>query len=323
MKAIKFLTRIVVVLLCGIIFTDSALATKKSQGQSLDRIIVIVNDTPIMQSELDNAIDTLKQQSMGSNTPLPPDSVLRKKMLDQLIDRKLQLLVADQSGMHISDAQVNQAIDTIAKQNNISSAELLQKVAAEGITASDYRKEIREELILQQLQQQEVGAKITISPDEVKSLSHAKQPQTGGEKEYHLEDFLITLPDNPSAADLDNAKKVADALLIQLRQGVTQNNNSVDLGWRKASEIPTEFSSQAVSMKKDAFAGPIQTANGLHIIRLLDVRTANAAATAQTNDVSPQKEAEQMLYQQKFEKALKTWLAKLRSEAVINMHPDN
>lgn len=324
MKTSQFFLRFGFIFLCSFMLTQTTFAAKKSSGESLDRIVVIVNDAPIMQSELDAAIDSVKKQSMANNMPLPAESVLRKQMLDQLIDRKLELQIADQAGMHVTDQQVNEAIATIAKQNNVSVDDLNKKVTSEGMSLADYHKEIREELLLQQLQQQEVGAKITITPEEVKAYMGSKQNAavTTGEKEYHLEDILIALPDNATPADITNAKNQAALLLAQLRKGTPAQDNT-DLGWRKLGEIPAEFSNQAMTMKKGTFSEPIQTANGFHIIHLLGVRNASAPAAANTDNLPPEKEAEQMVYQKKFEKALHDWVTKLRGDAVINMHPDN
>lgn len=321
MRHVKIFLTLSFVFLLGTFGMPSALA-KKSNAQMLDHIVVIVNDTPIMESELDTAIEGYKRQAMANNMPLPAESVIRKQALDQLIDRKLELMIADQSGMHVTDEQLNKAIATIAQQNNMSVDELNKKVQAEGLSLTDYHKEIREEILLQQLQQQEVGAKITITPDEVKTFMQSPQStqQNTGEKEYHLEDILVDLPDNASPADVTNAKTKAAEMLNQLKHGAAIKNNN-DLDWRKLGEVPAEFSNHVLTMKTGTFAGPIQTANGFHIIHLLGVRTAKTAATQNAN-IPSEKQAEELLYQQKFEKALNDWLKKLRGDAVINMHPD-
>jgi peptidyl-prolyl cis-trans isomerase SurA len=308
----------------------------KSHGQSLDSIIAIVNDTVITQSDLDKTIAGIKNQLMASNAPVPAPDVLRKQVLEQIINRKLQLQAAEQAGVRIKDEQMDKAISNIAAGNKMSVADLYQRVVAQGMSKEDYRKEIREEMTLQQIAQQEAGAKISITPEEVKSFLRAKSWQKDSNvpavKEYHVEDLIVLLPETASADQIAAAKKQADDLVTKAHQGMSYSaiasaeatNKTVeesDLGWRKLSEIPSAFAAKIDTMKKGSVIGPIQTANGFHIIHLVDQR--QATSTAANNVGTPtESEAQQMLYQQKMDAAVKKWVARLRNQAVINMHPD-
>jgi peptidyl-prolyl cis-trans isomerase SurA len=327
----KSFYRSVFVMMCGLLLATTSIAANE---QSLDGIVATVNDGVITQSELDHAMNLVKKQMSASNEAPPAPSVLRKKVLEQIVNRKLQLQVAEQAGIKASDAQVNQAIERIATGNKITVAALYQTVAQQGLTVEAYRKEIREEITLQQLQQAEVGSKVNVTPDEVKQFMHSKAWQTNAntgtaESEYRIDDILLTLPDNASATEKQTVKNHATDILNKLRQGMTlkaaANGNASslqdnDLGWRKLSEIPSAFTDTVSSMKSHEFAGPVETSNGFHIIRLVAVRsvgnnTSNVAAP-------DEKEAGNIVYQRKLDAALEKWLAKLRSEAVINLNPE-
>lgn len=291
--------------------------------QSLDQIIATVNDSPIMQSELNEAMNTIKKQMMSMRAPLPSNAALHKQVLEQLINRKLELELAAQSGIHASDADVDRVINNIAKENKFSVAELYQQVAAQGLNRNNYRKEIQDAIVLQQLQQQQVGPKVVITPEEIKDFVRSKAWQTSTMKEYHLEDILIALPETPTPSDIATAKKQAEELLAKLRKGMdfktAMAESGNDLGWRKLPEIPTAFANELSEMKQNDIAGPLQTSNGFHLIRLAGIRNV---PTEHSASPSP-KQIEQMLYQRKFEAALQSWVAKLRSEAVINLRPEN
>lgn len=320
----KLLMQLGVSILTAMLLTSSVFAAKKLHEESLDKIAAIVDESVITESELDQAIESAKKQAMSMNQPLPSDATLHKQVLDQLINRKLQLLLADQLNIHISDADVNQAVNNVAKANGVTADELYNKVTEQGMSAADYRKELREEITLQKVQQQEVGSKIVISPDEVKKAMHASAPQnamTSAEKEYNIADTLVALPESASSSDIANAQKQANELLEKLRKGTAHADAATtsDLGWRKLDEMPSAFVQPIQHMKKNEFAGPIQTSNGFHLLHLVDVRKGASAASAAPS----MQEAEQIVYQRKMEEALKPWIAKLRSGAYINTHPDN
>ncbi len=323
------------IIFCAMLFCGQTVFAK-SHGQSLDSIIAIVNDTVITQSDLDKTIAGIKSQLMATNAPIPAQDVLRKQVLEQIINRKLQLQAAEQAGVRIKDEQMDKAISNIAAGNKMSVADLYQRVVAQGMTKEDYRKEIREEMTLQQIAQQEAGAKISITPEEVKSFLRAKSWQKDSSapavKEYRIEDLIVLLPETASADQIAAAKKQADDLVTKAQQGTSYSaiasaeaaNKSVeesDLGWRKLSEIPSAFATKVDAMKKGNIIGPIQTANGFHIIHLVDKRESTASA-ANNAGAPTESEAQQMLYQRKMDAAVKKWVARLRNQAVINMHPD-
>lgn len=310
---------------------NNAIAASKPTGEALDRIIAVVNDTVITQSELDTAIDSIKKRFSGGETPLPPEAVLRKQVLDQIINRKLQLQLAEQAGIKANDTQINKAIGSVASQNGVTVKELYQKVASTGMSESDYRKEIRDEIILQEVQQQEIGPRITIAPQEVDDFMRSADWKNYNNKEYHLEDILIALPDTPSSKDIELAKKQASNILSKIHRGQSFQELALaesgggsalqggDLGWRKLPQIPSAFASALVQMKENDVAGPILTPNGFHIVRLIGIRE-----TGKQNDgMSQRKQVEQLIYQRKFEEALQSWITKLRGTAFINLHPES
>lgn len=297
-------------------------------AESLDKIIAIVNSQVITQSELNNEISKIKAQMAGQNVPMPPDDVFNKQVLDQLVNRKIQLQLADMSGIKIDDEKVSKAIAHIAEQNHLSSQDLLTQVKLHGLSVSDYKKEIHDEIVLQSLQQREVGSKVVITEQEVNDFMRSKAYQSSNNKEYHLEDILIALPESPSASQILEAKHHAELLLEKLHHGLafsqaamseSSGNKALqggDLGWRKLAEIPSAFSEQIMNSHVNEIVGPIQTPNGFHLVRLSGMRDTGNSIAATTEQVHA------LLYQRKMEEGLQAWLTKIRSAAFINMHPD-
>lgn len=318
-------------LLCGWLISNFVMATTHSTSQPLDHIVAIVNNTVITQSELDQIIATTKKRLLSSHTPLPPNDTLQKQVLDQLINKKLQFQLATQANMTVSDADITKTIATIARENKMTVAELNQQVMKEGLTLKEYRDEIRDEILLQKIQQQEVGSKINLNAQEVDDFMRSAAWQAYNSKEYHLEDILIALPDTPSSQDVAKAKQRAETLVIQLRQGMSFRVAAVsesgsnkaleggDLGWRKLPEIPSAFAVQLIRAKENDILGPLQTPNGYHILHVAGIRSVNIHGDAS----SQRKQVEELIYQRKYEEALQAWITKIRGEAFINLHPDN
>jgi peptidyl-prolyl cis-trans isomerase SurA len=256
---------------------------------------------------------------------LPPENTLHKQILDQLVNKRLQLQVAKQVGITISEADVDRAVQNIADQNHMSVKAVYQRINHDGMSTADYRHEMRDQMALQKVQQQEVASRMTITPEEVTSFMRSKIWQANGPKEYHIEDILVPLSDSPSSEEIDAARKHAQALMAKLNHGqnfhtVAQSGTSddhalkdSDLGWRKLPEVPSAFAEQVAHLQAKEIAGPIQTSNGFHVIRLAEVRTT------QTKQAVPdKKQVEGLLLQRKFEEAVQSWVSKLRSQAFIN-----
>ena len=295
-----------------------------AEKQPLDQTVAIVNDDVISKTELTKALSNAKMMIAQEHAGPTSANVLKKQVLDQLINKKIQLQIAKQAGVQVSNAEVEKAISRIAEQNHMSASDLYARINQDGMNTEEYRSEIRDQMTMQRLQQQEVASKMTITPQEVNNFMHSRAWQTNASKEYHLQDLLIPLNDSPSTEDVQKAKAHADELMAQIKQGKnfeqitlaeSQSNQPLqggDLGWRQLPEIPSAFADQVVHMKTSNVAGPIQTPNGFHIIRLVESRALDAKQMATSRKV-----IENQLLQQKFEQAVHNWVSKLRSQAFV------
>lgn len=316
-------TLLLAVLLTSLVGSSVSMADTKEQ--SLDQMVAVVNDDLITRSELSTALKTVKLQLSQQNMQQPPERELEKQVLDQLINKRLQLQLAKQAGISVTEEELDTAVGKIAEQNGISVADLYKRLSAEGIAKSSYRKEIREQMTLTRIQQRQVAGKVKISPQEVSSFIESAKANLSSEKEYLLEDILVPISDSPSKQELASAEKRANSVLSKLRNGnkiatlvkkeAKKKNGlqSGDLGWRSTSELPSVFAKSVTSMSKNTFKGPIKAANGYHILKLKDVRTAEADSP----QLADRKKVESMLLQRKFEQAVQNWVSQLRSQAFI------
>lgn len=270
-----------------------AVSSASSNVQPLDSVVAVVNDQVITSTQFNQQMDLIKKQLAASHTPLPSDAQLRHQLLQHMIDVSLQKQIGKTAGITISDDTLNQTIGQIAAENNITVAQLSQKLAEQGINYNDYRAQIRDEMLISQIDQQAVGGTITISPQEVNDmLRTVKMNDLTGDTQsamaaYHLKDIVIELPDSPTTVQIEQAQKQAIALVAKLRGGadfsqiavgVSQDQNALqggDLGWRKLAELPDPFIPYVKTLQVGDIAGPIRTANGFHIIKLVEAQGIN------------------------------------------------
>lgn len=317
-----------IALMSSIASFSAIAANTTPHEEKLDQIVAIVNDDVVTRSEFDHAVATIKTQLTQQNISVPPTDVLQKQVLTQLINNKLQIQVSKQAGMYASEQDVDNAIKTIAKQNNLSVEALYDNIHQEGMKTTDYRNEIRDQVSMQRLQQHEIAGKMTVTPQEITAYMKSHPLQMNTSKEYRLEDILVPLNDTPSTADIQKAKAHADDLVRQIKAGAdfskmaqaeSGNKDALqggDLGFRQLPEIPTAFAEIVVKMQPQTIAGPIQTPNGFHIIRLAEVRASTAKSQAPSR-----KQIQDFLLQQKFAEAVQNWVSKLRSQAFIVTNP--
>lgn len=315
---------IIFLLIVSVFFSMQSVS--KSNKQSLDQIIAVVNDDVVTQSEYDVALRSAKQQlaEMNASDKLKGETV-EQKVLDQLINKKLQLQLAKQAGIRVENAELEQTIQRIADQNHVSVKELYQHINQDGMSTADYRQTLQEQLLLQKIQQQEISAHLSVTPDEVKQFMRTKSWQTNGLKEYKIEDLIVPLSDTPSEQEITMAREQALAVITLLKKGKTikaildeaafspRIQQLDDLGWRKLADLPSAFIDPVSKLNVHGIAQPIQTSNGFHILIVDGVRSLETPAPSH-------EEIENILLQRKFTDAVQVWLSKLRAQAFILSH---
>ena len=250
----------------------------------VDRIVAVVNDDVIMESELETRLRTIKGQLEQRNTKLPPEATLRKQVLERLIINHLQLQAAERTGVRISDERLNVSIARIASQNKISLAQFRSTLERDGFDFNVFREDIRREMIISRLVQRVVKQRINITDQEIANFLATNKNQASGANEYRLSHILIQLPEAASTEQVEAAQRKADATVAKLRGGADfgqiaaassagqQAFEGGDLGWRKAVQLPSLFADVVAGMSKGDIADPIRSPSGFHIIQLADVR---------------------------------------------------
>nr|WP_067298929.1 peptidylprolyl isomerase [Marinobacterium profundum] len=291
MKSFKqSLRRCVLPLLSATLLSASA----QAEIVLLDRIVAIVNDDVIMQSELDNRSAVIRAQLSANQTRLPSEEILNRQVLDRLIIDSIQLQIAQQQGLKISDSQLNETLEQVASRNGMTLAQFREALIAEGQDYNSAREQIRDELLLTQVQQSSVNRRIRVSEQEVQNFLASEQGQSAISPDYLLSNILVAIPEQATPRMLGSAERKALDIFEQLRKGadfaeaaVANSNaqnalNGGDLGWRKASELPEVIATIAGTLAPGEFSKPVKTSSGYIIVQLRDKRGGQSALVEQT-----------------------------------------
>lgn len=266
--------------------------TSSSQDQLIDGVIAIVNDTPILRSQLDRAVTQASAQLQAQNKPVPPAQQLYPQVLDQLITKQIQLDLIKRQGLQAEENAVNAALTNLAQQNGVASlAEFQQKLDAQ--RAGGYqalRQKVSEDLAIQTLQQQQLASRIKISDQDVDNF--LKSPESNALEKSQYRTLHIRVPFIADAAGKtsDKQKKQALTVATQIAKNLQAENANIeqimtdaqtnynaqiqggDMGYHVAAELPTELSKNITALEVGQVTNPIATAEGYNVIKLVDKR---------------------------------------------------
>lgn len=277
MRMNKLLASLILFLVLGAPLAQAQLM----QTDKLDGIVAILDDNVILQSELDRQVATIRAQYASNPQQLPPAAELDRQVLDRMIMTKLQIAKANETGIRISDADVDQTVGQIAAQNRMDIEQLHQAVLSQGISWQQFRNNVREESLMQKLRQRVVQSRVQISDTEIDLLL-----KSGGVKrgQLHLGHIQITLPDGASAEQIAAAQAKTEDVYRQIQGGMdfaaaairySDAQNALDggdLGWRGYDEVPPAFADIAEKLQPGQTAPPVRGPNGFHLIELIERR---------------------------------------------------
>lgn len=183
--------------------------TLSDKGTMLDRVAAVVNEGVVLQSELDDQIESVVQRLKQAGQELPPQSVLRQQVLERLVLQEIQMQRAAKGGIRINDEQLNQALADVAGRNNLQLNQLPAALAQQGIEYASYRESVRREMTLQVLRQRDVIQRINVSPRELEQFLERQKSRPSELNEYDISHILIAVPQDPTPQQLEEAAKRA------------------------------------------------------------------------------------------------------------------
>ena len=258
-----------------------------SQVQFIDRIVAVVNNDIITQHELNERIRVVKNQLEGQKIQLPPQDVLEKQLLERMINERVQLQFANETGIRVDDGALDQAIARIAEGNRMPLDQLRQALEKDGVSFTKFREDIRNEITLSRVKEREADNKVVVTENELESY-FANQAQKGNDTEFNLGHILIQVPEQASAEQIQVRKKRAEQALAELNKGsdfglvsasFSDAANALqggELGWRPASRLPQLFTEALNKLQPGDVSPLLRSPNGFHLLKLYDKRGRDA-----------------------------------------------
>lgn len=272
----------------GLLFTallSTAVAAKRPEIIELDNIVAIVNRDVITAVELNDRVTHIRNRLLEQKAQLPDAATLRKQILERMVIEAIQVQLADMAGIRVDDEKLNLIISNIAQQNGMQLEQFRQVLEKDGIPFARFREEIRNEVIISQLQKNRVENQVNVSESEVETQLAKLEDRLSLNDEYRLAHILVAIPGAASPAQIEAAKDKANKILTQLRFGADFAQTAIsvsdgqqalsggDLGWVKRGQLPTVFADIIPRSKVGDITEPVRSASGFHIIKILDKRS--------------------------------------------------
>ncbi|HQQ62103.1 MAG TPA: peptidylprolyl isomerase [Pseudomonadales bacterium] len=284
-----------ILLLSALLITSSWFSsTYAAESQTLDRVVAVVDDDVIMNSELTLQMNMIANQIQRAGRELPPQEILQKQVLERLIVESLQLQMGQRASVKISDEQLQSTLDSVAAQNHLSTDQFMNELEKNGIPPSMFRENIRRQIIIQQVQQALVNKRIEISDQDVDNFLHSEEGKLRAQPQYHLAHLVLPLNENATAAETaaqekkaqdiyEQAKKGADFRQLVMRwSGAQDALEGGDLGWRQPIQLPPLYADQVSKMEPGQVSPPLRAENAIHIVKVMERKAPFSDLITQT-----------------------------------------
>ena len=247
----------------------------------VDSIVAIVETRTITRLELNNKKEKVKQSFLKQKVDFPSDKKITKLALDQLITEKLVFEFASNQGINVSPEQLNNVINNIAKSNNLSIEELVEQIESDGTSFSDFREDIRRQLIFDQVKKRRISINLKISEFEIDNFIELQKERAA--TQYNISHIFIEFIQDNETVNIEKAnlklvkvidelkKNMFDAVAIKFSDGPLAKSGGL-MGWKVADDLPDIFLEPIKSMKIGEVSAPINGGSGFHLLKLNDMK---------------------------------------------------
>lgn len=276
--------------LCAIVALSAAPAIAAEElsesGEFLDGVAAIVNEGIVLKSQLRDQLAMILRQADTQQIQLPPANVLQDQVLERLILGEVQLQRAARIGLHVSDQILNQAIERVAQQNDVRLEDMPALLAKDGINYADFRRDLRDEITLEQLRRIDVGQRINVSPREIEQCIADLEDNVVVNSDYSLSHILVSLPEAASGEHIEEVRAKLDdiyqqimdgadfrAMAIRYSEGPTALEGGA-LGWMPGEQVPTLFIDVIATLEAGEISKPFRSASSFHLVKVNELRSA-------------------------------------------------
>lgn len=248
-----------------------------------DYIVAVVNSEPITNNEVRARLVRVEQQLVQQGGALPSRAELARQVLERLISERAQLQMAREAGIRVEDGTVDQAEQSVARQNQVSVEELRRRLAQDGVPLDQFRDDLRNQLLLSRLREREIEPRVKVSDLDIDQFIREQQGSTDlASMEINLAQVLVAVPENASPAQVDALRARAELVLQRAKAGedfaglvrtysdAPDRGNGGQLGLRSADRYPPLFIDATQNLRAGGIAGPVRSGAGFHILKVVE-----------------------------------------------------
>jgi peptidyl-prolyl cis-trans isomerase SurA len=278
------LLRLLLLAAIGLSQLPALAQTRRAEPIEVDRIIAVVNSEAVTAFELKSRMTTVERQLRSQNVQMPPQEVLEKQLLERMIVDRVQLQLAKETGLRVSDIELDAALRRIAEGNRLSLTEFRTALEKDGIPWTKFREEIREEITLSRIREREVDSRIVISEGEIDNYMANPEQGNNGSIEVNISHIILRVPEQASPDQLMRIGARAQAALDQLKRGedfakvAASYSDAPDgltggsMGTRPLDRLPGLYADAAQNLKPGEISGILRSPAGFHIVKVIDKR---------------------------------------------------
>lgn len=310
--------------------SPAAAQGSEKKRQVVDRVVAVVNDSVILQSELMMRVAPLAADIQKVSDPRERKrrrEKLKSKVLDEMVDEELIHQAAEESKLEVSAKEVQSAIEEIKQQNDLDDNQLSEALRLQGYTMSSYRKDVRKQILRMRAVNMLVRPRVTVTEDDIRARYKEMNRRSAAVSRVHLHHILIALPEKPTNEQLEAGKDKAARLIQNARSGaefaelarehsddLATKNSGGDLGWIERGSIATEWETIVFAMDEGETRGPITGPKGLHVFHVSEVERSEKKPFEEMKE-----QIRNELYRREMDRQTELWLEEQRKKAHIEV----
>jgi peptidyl-prolyl cis-trans isomerase SurA len=274
----------------------AAAAAFQAPVRAGDYIVAVVNSDSVTQIELDQRMAKLRADPVPQGQSRPSEAELRKTAMDQLVEERALATYARDNSAKIEDAEVDHAVDNVAAANRMSTAQLRDRLQAEGIDYGRFRENLRDQIAVERTREREVSARIKITDSEITDYMEQERAKRAAAPEIDLAQILITVPENASAEVRAEKEARAQQALARVKNGepfeqvgreMSDDANRLkggDMGMRPINRYPDLFVNAVANLQVGAVTPAlVKSGAGYHILKVVSRSQDSGLMVTQTH----------------------------------------
>ncbi|WP_395056175.1 peptidylprolyl isomerase [Polaromonas sp.] len=269
-------------------------AVANAPQRQADYIVAVVNSEPVTNNEVRARMLRIEQQMRQQGAQVPPRNEFARQLLERIISERTQLQLARETGVQVNDAMLDEAVANVARQNQMSAEELRRRLEAEGLPFSQFRADLRNELLLNRVRDRELESRAKVSDQDVEQ--YLREQADGGNPqavmEVNLAQVLVAVPENASTEQLAGLQARAQLVAERARSGtdftvlVKEFSNSPggstdgQMGLRAPDRYPELFINATQNLPVGGVAGPLRSGAGFHVLKVIEKKRGGTPAAS-------------------------------------------